>query len=380
MKKLFSVCLAIISVFCFSIPAFATAKTTKEFAKVTKNQQKQSAYGFMEYVGCERGMETIKYGTDENLGKKGDASSFENMLLTLDMLDATNQHRAQEGVSALKVGYALLAEGISHANWSAVTHEHMGSLITAENLAFGNGTPQGASDAWYREKATYLQHPDWWKNGTYEQKQQVGHYANMVNPKYNATGGGLSTKSGYTWAQVFRNTHQKATTKSDSDPLYTVDQVRQKLKEYISHVGYYDENDTSEIAEYPMFDDETPVGTVSGNEWYCMKSDLEMPKDEAGSELKHIYYDNSGNLVLEFCYLNGTNRTMSLEGLRSVTIKSKAENGKILADWEKEIRLDTPLSVPPKSSRDYSIRLSPSQQISRGDLTQGVDYEFAFLI
>lgn len=369
-RKTLTLFLAIIFALCIALPSFAA----------TQNQLKQSAYGFMEYVGCEDGMELLKHSKETRLGKKGDASNFENMFLALKLLDATNQYRAQEGAAALKVTYYFIAYAITNANWSVLTHEHAGSILGGEVLAFGARTPEDASKMWYNEKATYLQHPEWATSGTSEQKNQVGHYVNMVNPKYKITGAAVCTRDGYTWtwAQEFRNPDQQFKHKNDNDPRYTVNQVRQKLQEYINQVGNYDENDTSPETPFRLFDDETPVGAANGNEWYCMKSDLALPNNVMDTTIKHIYYDNDNNLVLEMAFKNGTDHDLSLTGLYNIDIQSKADQ-KQLVKYSGEVRLDQKMTVSPKNIEDFTIKLSPEQQIAQGDLTQGIISNYAHL-
>lgn len=361
-RAITSILLALVSLFCLAVPSFAA----------TRNQQKQSAYGFLEYVGCEEGMEDLKNDPDTQLGKPGDATSFENMLLALDMLDASNRYRTQEGVPELKINYTLFANAMMNANWASQTRQHRGQIFGGEVLAFNTASPQSASAMWYAEKQTYLAHPDW-AHGTEEQQQQVGHYLNLVNPKYAITGGGVCSRDGYTWCQIFRKSTQYAQMTLDAEPSYTVSQVRQKLKDYISQVGYYDENDTSPETPFRQFDDETPVGTAQGNEWYCMKSDLKLPDDTIDIVLTHISYDESGNLILNVVLRNGTNHDDLYKGIHYIDIRSRAESNKPLVTYSKDIPLSQPVTVPPKSSREFTVSLSPSQQLAHGDLTKGVD-------
>ena len=150
-------------------------------------------YSLREYSDEEYERRLEKTRNDIHMGEKNDATSLENMAKALEMIGHGNDIRAkEEGLPPLKVASYLMACGQVYADgvhgdivrakdYGGMTH--LSYFNVAENLA-----PYG-----YNLEDPYL---GWF----YEEKEnvekgsgQTGHYENLINTEYQATGYGVRT-------------------------------------------------------------------------------------------------------------------------------------------------------------------------------------------
>ena len=145
-----------------------------------------------------------KYLEYTHIGAKDDATSLDNLLRALDMIDECNRLREENGLEPLKVSETALAMAMVQANYAAQPG-HYGHNYqyenTGENLAWGTAD-WNPYDGWYtQEKETYDaavksgDYPDLAKLSTYDVflkypdlYQKIGHYLNIISPDYIATG------------------------------------------------------------------------------------------------------------------------------------------------------------------------------------------------
>ena len=108
---------------------------------------------------------------------KGDATSYDNLLITYDLLEENNQFRVNDNnfkASPMHTNFEILAKAMVSANRSTnykLGHRH--TFRVAENLAWGVNNPYYG---WYdMEKAIYDQNPN---------DPRVGHYTNLMDSGY----------------------------------------------------------------------------------------------------------------------------------------------------------------------------------------------------
>ena len=134
-----------------------------------------------------------------NIGQEGDATSLENMKLTLDWIKECNKIRVNEGLNPCTVNDVAMAMAQTDANYSANKWGHASYYFVAENLAWGYGISYGSAGmysnpytGWDTEEKTYYQNNVGNYDGAssmsaYQLSQsypdfyhQVGHYLNII--------------------------------------------------------------------------------------------------------------------------------------------------------------------------------------------------------
>lgn len=134
-----------------------------------------------------------------NIGQEGDATSLENMKLTLDWIKECNQIRVNEGLNPCTVNDVAMAMAQTDANYSANKWGHASYYNVAENLAKGYNVKYGGTGriadpyvGWYTEEKTIYQNNVGNYDGAssmsaYQLSQsypdfyhQVGHYLNII--------------------------------------------------------------------------------------------------------------------------------------------------------------------------------------------------------
>lgn len=237
--------------------AFDSNKSEKEVAqeklnafinenKNTIEQINKGTQGFFEYVSADLGKLTSQAFDKNNatyakiaayvkLGQGGDATSLENMKAVIPWLKKTNDLRARHNLNALNVSLWEMALAQANSDWAQSHMEHAGLDDAGENLSWGYRDP---FDGWYdEEKAIYDTFDDSLKqlsaydlSKKYRDKyNQVGHYLNIVHPKYTSFGMGHSSIGAYgrndSQDFLFSQNHS-------SDVIMTVDEFEKKLTEY----------------------------------------------------------------------------------------------------------------------------------------------------
>ena len=196
-----------------------------------------------------------------NLNDPNDASSLENILKALDIIEEANKIRRNAGLEELKVTQDMMVVSILQTNWSRANLEandvldHAANTISKFNPSMSNGlnvaenlgagyTPSGVANAWYSEREifqdlcrqhlghevsdaqawdTFLATPVLQEHG-----DEVGHYVNLLNPRYTVTGAAMS---GNVTGQVY-NYKNTFTDKAVSWPEANGDGGRYTVAEY----------------------------------------------------------------------------------------------------------------------------------------------------
>lgn len=179
-------------------------------------QLKQGAIGFFKAMGADSAIEIIQnctYKDYTEVGNSLDATSLDNMLLSITVMKNVNAYRKSVGLSELQVTYKLIAAAIADANYSTKNLEHAQQFDVGENLAWSYRDP---CKAWiYQEKdlfdktaaslgATNLSGKDaydfWYANQDKFDYFRIGHYINIINPDYAVMGCGLNDDTRLTFS------------------------------------------------------------------------------------------------------------------------------------------------------------------------------------
>ncbi len=178
------------------------------------------AFAFFEDVGATSALNvlnTAKYSSYTEKGSGKDATSFSNMLASIDFIRECNDLRKSEGCSELKVSYYMMAIAMSDTNASAYTMGHTQQYSVGENLAWGYKDP---FEGWYTEEKAEYEAGD-------TNFSSTGHYQNIVNNSYTITGFAMNQYGSYgvTHGQVFQYS---------SDGAMSVDAYEKELTAYIA--------------------------------------------------------------------------------------------------------------------------------------------------
>lgn len=126
-----------------------------------------------------------------NLGDPTCATNLDNMAKTIQHLKRCNELRALHGLDALRVSLYLTAIAQKQTNYGDVHYNHAGAYNVGENLVWCSDK-KDPYKLWYdEEKAIY---DNALNSGMTPQEIEdemyydVGHYLNIINPEYTATG------------------------------------------------------------------------------------------------------------------------------------------------------------------------------------------------
>ncbi|MBR5676203.1 MAG: hypothetical protein IKX14_07190, partial [Neisseriaceae bacterium] len=173
-----------------------------------------------------------------NLGGAKDTTNLENVKKSLGVIRRTNELRKEEGVGELKITHRLMAGAQWQGDYSTVKRGHHMKYGWADNLAWGYQSGEAAANGWYKEKANC-------ENGkrqgcTWRASAPVtGHYLNMVNPDFNATGASSTGDYG-TWEGVYGYIVDKS---------FTPDEYEKMIDDFIAQGGqsFYNANQIVEV-------------------------------------------------------------------------------------------------------------------------------------
>lgn len=187
---------------------------------------KDGSFAYFQDKGATDALDALNNSTYANLTVKGDAAdatSFENMLQTLQWIRECNRLRAANGLDPLLVNDEMMAMAQADANYSDTVVGHAQQFSVGENCAWNFGS--NPFTQWYdEEKAVYdaMENPGW--------TDETGHYLNIINPSYKTTGFAINTRGTmypYTYVQVF----------SFDDSGVTVDEYERQLVEYYNSIN-----------------------------------------------------------------------------------------------------------------------------------------------
>ena len=204
--------------------------------------------GFFESQGSDDAVKIVtgqdgKNLQNINLGTDGDTTNLQNMKASLDIVRRTNELRAQEGRSALRITDRLMAISQVQTGYARSNIGHSSMYNVAENLAW-YPSATSAVDGWYSEKSNCPNQTDVgcpYNNNT-------GHYINMVNNSYTITGTAVGTWLG---TQRYGGTQGAVYSwnAGAGENTYTPDEYEALLDAYIATGGwtYLNENQTVNV-------------------------------------------------------------------------------------------------------------------------------------
>ena len=187
-----------------------------------------------------------------HIGAKDDATSLDNLLKALDMIDECNKLRADHGLEPLKVSETAMAMAMVQANYAANGHYNHNYQYdnVGENLDWGFSDDDPYDDWYTAEKETYDaavksgDYPDLAKLSPYDVflkypdlYQQVGHYLNIVDPEYIATGMAYSgygeTNYDHAFTQEYFNDWNSY---NANDTTFDASVYRAKVEAYVNQI------------------------------------------------------------------------------------------------------------------------------------------------
>ncbi|MBQ8083730.1 MAG: hypothetical protein IJ241_06075 [Clostridia bacterium] len=252
-KLLASIFAAAMLVCVLLVPGFAKTDAEKELeaanAQVTALEQKvadcqaamteaqaqnrRGSYGFFQWAGSKSAMEALDNAKYKNLiayGTAGDATSLDNLMAALDLVDKVNEKRKADGLKELVVTDTMMAMAEADADAyydlnTAPKQFTVNGAKIAENLGtFADAAK--AADSWYAEKKVADEHPDYMSYSS-PNWSQVGHYFNMSSKKYTITGVGANSRprAGTKFCQVYFSS-------ANGEKTYTTKEYRERIAEY----------------------------------------------------------------------------------------------------------------------------------------------------
>lgn len=201
----------------------------------------QTSYGFFQSVGATKALEVLnnsKFRSVMHKGDPNDATSLDNMMKGLDLVEETNKKRAAEGLDPFLVTDTLMAMAQANCNYGAEKNNHANVFNNTDqvldNLAWGPQTSAGAVELWYSEKQYVPNGADnQWYINHWMDSNTVGHYGTMMSRGYangyTVSGGAYSAKN---------NTYNESVGPQaiNGEKTYTVQQYRDRLQNYINQV------------------------------------------------------------------------------------------------------------------------------------------------
>lgn len=187
--------------------AVAAANKAKAFADQADQLSAQGAAGYFKSQNAELAYRVLTdssvsdYLEYTKLGAEGDATSLDNLLAALDLIDECNALRAKEGLAPLKVSDTAMAAAMVQANAARGHYYHnqqYANMMGTENLAWGPSGYDPYNGWWTEEKAKYDAGNRNW--------EETGHYQNMANANSTSTGVAVAQGDptyGNAWAQEF---------------------------------------------------------------------------------------------------------------------------------------------------------------------------------
>lgn len=250
-KLLSSIFAAALLVCVLLVPGFAKTDAEKELEAATAQvatleqkvadcqaafteaqaQNRRGSYGFFQWAGSKSATEALDSAKYKNLiayGTTGDATSLDNLVAALDLIDKVNEYRKADGLTELVVTDTMMAMAEADAdayydlNTTPKQFTVNGNKI-AENLGtFSNAAK--AADSWYAEKKVAEEHPDYMSYSS-SNWSKVGHYFNLSQKKYTVTGAAVNSRLGNKFCQVYYSN-------ANGEKTYTTKEYRERIARY----------------------------------------------------------------------------------------------------------------------------------------------------
>ena len=206
------------------------SKYATELSRLTAGSK-----GYFESLGCSEDVLSVFKVDDSyqgevagytHMGQTGDATSLENMKVSIPYLRECNEIRKKDGLPELSVSMFMIAIAQVNANYAQVEGNHSSAYGTCENLAWGYGEAgTGASPfrGWYDyEKKQY--------DAGNHKFSEVGHYLNIVHPANTITGFALQKVNGV-YAQEFCEPNSFV-----KDVILSVDEFETSFNNYYNNL------------------------------------------------------------------------------------------------------------------------------------------------
>lgn len=318
--------------------------------------ESQTSYGFFKAVGASKALQVLNQSFFKSYMHKGDpndATSLDNMLKALDVIENTNRYRAKEGKNALKVTDTMMAIGQTEANYASPTFDHSRQYNNSNwnnvvsNLAVGTAnafSPESAVASWYGEKPQNTPSKSW----VMSHWDDVGHYYTMMSKYYSegytVTGAGYNSLTqrklkGYTAACTVETFGPSA---FNGEKTYTVSQYRNRLLNYINgktssntrntntttnNTASHNNNSTIQTSNGSTTKSSDGTYTCNATTIVTRQSSTGDPESftsnsypekngEVNVYITHLYYNlELGSLSADAVVVNGTNRDINVTSI-----------------------------------------------------------------
>lgn len=207
----------------------------------------QTSYGFFRSVGATQALEVLNNSNFKSYMHKGDpndATSLDNMMKGLDLVEETNKKRAEEGLAPFKVTDTLMAMAQANCNYGAEKMGHAQVFNYSDQvldcLAWGPSTPAGAVESWFSEKQYVPSgaNDQWYINNWMNGQKTVGHYGSLTSRGYaqgdTVSGGAFSINPSNQYKYTYNETVGPQAI--NGEQTYTVEEYRARLQNYMNSV------------------------------------------------------------------------------------------------------------------------------------------------
>ena len=198
-----------------------------------EQQFKDGSFAFFEEMGATQALSFLENSPNSKHTIRGDAkdaTSLDNMLYAIELLERCNALRAQNGLAPLKTSDTAMAISQELANAEDWAGTVRGGLAAAQNTLWSSSSGKTLNPYYYwynREK----------KNAIANNGGQTGHYENIIDPGYTESGAAYTTRRAnpdqlYTWNQTFLGGIYEET----GDVLYDVEEYKERFLIYYNRV------------------------------------------------------------------------------------------------------------------------------------------------
>lgn len=243
----------------------AVTKAESDLANVAERAA-EGSFGFFkdrvengesdaEKAAAQKALDVLNTATSTNgrvsrivKGSPTGATSLENMKHAIEGVAKSNEYRARGGLDGaalpqFKITDYMMATAQWQTSWSENMIAHSSAYNVGENLAWGYDTPTKAFVGWYdKEKEVYDDlvnrnvNIEEWKNQKDERGwhnfNKIGHYLNLVEPRYTVAGYAYSTKDA-----LYGKVAGQTIFFDSTDPVYTVGEYRERFMAYYNSVS-----------------------------------------------------------------------------------------------------------------------------------------------
>lgn len=203
----------------------------------------QTSYGFFQSVGATKALEVLnnsKFRSVMHKGDPNDATSLDNMMKGLDLVEETNKKRAAEGLDPFLVTDTLMAMAQANCNYGAEKMNHANVFNNTDQvldcLSWGPTASAGAVDSWFAEKNNVRAGAD--TNWYISNWSKVGHYGTLTGKGYAQGAAYAGGAYCYSNKNQYKHTYNESVSSQplNGEKAYTVQQYRDRLQNYINQV------------------------------------------------------------------------------------------------------------------------------------------------